>query len=251
MDAARNWNIDRLCADEQALEAANEDRLELSEGRPLINAWAASPIELEAEAQWIRDSLRAVLDKHAAGEAPKARSKRWWTDEITQRRRWFGSARRAHNDGRVSFDEYRRVRNDYYTFIRRAKRLAWERFLEGIFPTEVDSEIAPDPSRCWQALRYTKPRVPSHTPAIKVGGVNGQPDNIAATVEDKEEIFMAQAFPPQGTDNEDTQIPDTSSGISAKQVREALFTQSVNKAPGVDGIGSKALRLLWRWAEDR
>ena len=251
INAVGNWNIDRLCADEQALEAANEDWLERSERRPLINAWAASPIELEAEAQWIQDSLRAVLDKHAAGEAPKARSKRWWTYEITQRRRWFGSARRAHNDGRVSFDEYRRVRNDYYTFIRRAKRLAWERFLEGIFPTNGDSAIALGPSRCWQALRYTKPQVPSHTPAIKVGGVDGQPDKIAATAEEKEEIFMAQAFPPQAADNEDVQIPDTSSGISAKQVREALFTQSVNKAPGVDGIGFKALRLLWRWAEDR
>jgi hypothetical protein len=39
--------------------------------------------------------------------------------------------------------------------------------------------------------------------------------------------------------------------MSAREVREALFTQSVKKAPGVDGIGFKALRLLWRWAEDR
>jgi retron-type reverse transcriptase len=39
--------------------------------------------------------------------------------------------------------------------------------------------------------------------------------------------------------------------VSAREVREALFAQSVKKAPGVDGIGFKALRLLWRWAEDR
>ena len=95
------------------------------------------------------------------------------------------------------------------------------------------------------------PHLPSHTPAIKVASNDGQPDKIAAAAEEKEEIFMAQAFPPQTVDNEDIQVPDTSAGVSAKQVREALFTQSVSKAPGVDGIGFKALRLLWRWAEDR
>lgn len=143
------------------------------------------------------------------------------------------------------------MRNDYYTYIRRAKRQAWERFLEGIFPTDDGSKIASDPTRCWRALRYTKPKVPSHTPAIKVASIDGQPGKVAATAEEKDEIFMAQAFPPQVVDNEDIQIPDTSAGVSVKQVREALFTQSVNKALGVDGIGFRVLRLLWRWAEDR
>jgi hypothetical protein len=249
---ARNWDIDRLCAEEQALEAANENWLELSEGRALINAWATSPTELEAEAQWIQDSLQTVLNRNAAGKEPRPRSKRWWTDEVRQQRKLFGRTRRAHNDGRICFDEYRRVRNDYYTFIRRAKRLAWESFLEGVLPNDgKGSEVTADPARCWQALRYTKPQVPSYTPAIKVAGVDGQPDKIAATAEEKEEIFMAQAFPPQAMDNEDIQIPDTSAGVSAEQVREALFTQAVNKAPGIDGIGFKELRLLWRWAEDR
>lgn len=250
-NATQNWNIDRLCADEQALKEASKHWLELSEGRSLINAWATSPTELEAEAIWIQDSLRAVMDRHAAGRTPRPRSKRWWTDEIRQQRKLFGSARRAHNDGRISFDEYRRVRNDYYTYIRRSKRLAWERFLEGVFPTDESSKLASDPARCWQALRYTKPQVPSHTPAIKVARNDSQGDRIAATAEEKEDIFMAHAFPPQDVDNEDIQIPHTSAGVGAKQVREALFTQSVNKAPGVDGIGFRALRLLWNWAEER
>jgi hypothetical protein len=248
---ANNWDLDRLCADEQTLEAAGEHWLELSQGRALVDAWATSPTELEAEAQWLQDSLRDVLDKHAAGRAPRARSKRWWTDEVRQQRKIFSSARRAHNDGRIGFDEYRRARNDYYSYVRRAKRLAWERFLEGVLPADEKSEVAADPARCWQALKYTKPQVPSYTPAIKVAGVDGLPDKIAATAEEKEEIFMAQAFPPQAVDDEGIQIPDTSAGVSAEQVREALFTQAVNKAPGIDGIGFKALRLLWRWAKDR
>jgi hypothetical protein len=86
--------------------------------------------------------------------------------------------------------------------------------------------------------------VPSYTPAIKVGGVDGHPDRVAATAEEKEEIFIAQAFPPQARDDGDIVIPSTRAKVSAEEVREALFVQSVKKAPGVDGIGFKALRLL-------
>jgi hypothetical protein len=40
------------------------------------------------------------------------------------KRRLLGRARCDHNHNRISFDEYRRVRNDYYRYIRQAKRLA-------------------------------------------------------------------------------------------------------------------------------
>jgi hypothetical protein len=88
--------------------------------------------------------------------------------------------------------------------------------------------------------------VPSYTPAIKVGGADGQPDRVATTAEEKEEIFIAQAFPPQARDNGDIGILNTRAKVSADEVREALFVQSVKKAPSVDGISFKALRLLWR-----
>ena len=39
-EGAQNWDLDRLYADEHALEAARENWLELSEGRVLIDAWA-------------------------------------------------------------------------------------------------------------------------------------------------------------------------------------------------------------------
>jgi hypothetical protein len=147
---------------------------------------------------------------------------------------WEGQTR--NNDGRISFDEYRRARNDYYTYIRRAKRLAWESFLEGVFQTGECLEVAPDPARCWQALKYTKPQVTSYTPAIKVVGTNGLPGKVAATAEEKEEIFMAQAFPPQAVEIEDTPIPDTSAGVSAKQVREALEVVTASRGQAVPPV---------------
>jgi hypothetical protein len=105
-------------------------------------------------------------------------------------------------------------------YIRRAKRLAWARFLEGVFPTDESSKVALDPARCWQALRYTKPQVPSHTPVLKMGGIEGQPGKIAATAEENEGISMAQAFPTQVVDDEGMQILDTSVRLSAYQVYE-------------------------------
>jgi hypothetical protein len=249
--AAPNWNIDRLCADEQATGEAGEYWHMLCEGRSPVEAQSATVEELEAEAIWIQDNLKAVLDRHAPGTSTRARSKRWWTEEIKQERKVFGRARRAYKNSRISFDEYCHVRNEYYRHIRRAKRLAWEQFLEGVFPTGEGAELVADPERCWRALRYTKPQVPSYTPAIRVSGIDGRPDTTAATAEEKEKIFMEQAFPSQTGIGGETAFPDSVADVSAREVREALFAQSVKKAPGVDGIGFKALRLLWRWAEDR
>ncbi|KAM0705433.1 hypothetical protein Q7P35_008223 [Cladosporium inversicolor] len=103
----------------------------------------------------------------------------------------------------------------------------------------------------FSTLRYTKPQAPSHPPAIKVSGVDGQPDKIVTTDEEKEDISMAQAFPSQAVVVGNISFPSPAAEVSVREVREALFAQSVKKAPGVDGIGFKALRLLWRWAEDR
>lgn len=244
-------NIERLCADEHAKEPACEYWRMLSEGRPPLNAHAATTEEVDAEAHWIQDSLKAVLDRHAPGKAASARSKRWWTADIKRKRQVFAGARREHKDGRISLDGYRQVRNEYYRHIRKAKRLAWDNFLEGVLPTDDHSELVFDPGRCWRALRYTKPHAPSHTPTIKVGGVAGQPDKVVATAEEKEEIFMAQAFPPQAMTGEEIEFPTSVADVRVREVREALFAKSVKKALGADGIGFKALRLLWQWAEDR
>jgi hypothetical protein len=238
-----------LCADEEAIKSAGEHWRELSDCRAPLNAQATTA-DLEVEARWMQDSLMAVLDRHAPGRAPSARSKRWWTDDIEKERRLFGRATRDYSHDRINLDEYGQVRNDYYRYIRRAKRLAWEHFLEGVLPNDEESELAPDPGRCWRALRYTKSSVPSQTPAIKIKGTNGQPDRVAATAEEKEEIFMAQAFPPQPREAGDIQVPNTKVSVRACEVREALFAQSVKKAPGVDGISLQALRLLWLWSEE-
>jgi hypothetical protein len=81
--------------------------------------------------------------------------------------------------------------------------------------------------------------------------VDGRPDKIVAIAEEKEEIFIAQAFPSQAMVDREVSSPASVADVSAREVHKALFTQFVKKAPSIDSTGFRALRLLWRWAEDR
>jgi hypothetical protein len=179
------------------------------------------------------------------------RSKRWWLDENRQERKRFSTLKRALRLRELSFEEYRQIRNGYYCCNRRAKREAWEHFLEGVLPTDDEAQSTADSERCWRALRYSKPQTPSYIPAIKKSPDDGQLRGIAASAEEKEDVFMRQAFPRQETIDDETFIPDTTARVGAREVQEALFAQSVKRAPGIDKLGFRALRLLWLWDEDR
>ena len=62
---------------------------------------------------------------------------------------------------------------------------------------------------------------------------------------------MRQAFPRQETTDGMTAIPKTTTRVGVKAVTDAIFAQSIKKAPGIDKIGFQALRLLWSWDADR
>lgn len=199
----------------------------------------------------MQGSLTAVLDKHALPKPFRPGSKRWWTDEIKRERKKFSMSKRGLKSGEISFEGYRQIRNEYYRHIRRAKREAWERFLEGVLPTDEEAQNTSDSERCWRALRYSKPQTPSYTPAIKTFTDDGQLRSVAASAEEKEEVFIEQAFPRQGSTNDETAIPDTTAGVGAREVQDALFAQSIMKALGINKLGFRALRLLWSWDSDR
>jgi hypothetical protein len=199
----------------------------------------------------MQGSLTAVLDKHAPPKPFRPGSKRWWTDEIKRERKKFSMSKRGLKSGEISFEGYRQIRNEYYRQIRRAKREAWERFLEGVLPTDEETQNTADSERCWRALRYSKPQTPSYTPAIKTFTDDGQLRSVAASAEEKEDVFMRQAFPRQETTDVGTATPNTTARVGAREVHEALFAQSTKKAPGVDQLGFRALRLLWSWDADR
>jgi hypothetical protein len=87
-------------------------------------------------------------------------------------------------------------------------------------------------------------------PPVKISGADGRIDGIMATAEEKTRVFMAERFQQKtGVDGE-TWLPDSMVSVSAREVCEALFTQSIKEAPGADSIDFRELRMLWQWEEN-
>src|SRR5579871_1788161 len=262
------WKIDEL-SDEQKEEMSREwDTRAL-----LFPQQLSSKSEIEREAVWIQETAVQILNKHAKQIRITPRSKRWWNETVKQARKGFLRCRRHYENGRTNWEELKTIRNAYYSTIRREKRLAWQRFLQGETENhEVDgnntsqaqktdeankrNELQGDENRCWIALRYQKPKTPSTTPSIEIkeNGIRRQ----AATIEEKEKIFLEQAFPRQNQEKENAQngIQWREANIEQapatdEEIETALFTQSVKKAPGISGLNFKALRLMWRWDRER
>src|SRR5271154_29236 len=235
------WDINKLKQDEIALNKAKEEYQYLARYRPYID-YSSKESDLDSEANWIEETLTNILNKHAKTLRITAYSKRWWNSEVQEARTRYSRARRANK----SSLEKNTARNSYYTTIRRAKRECWQNFLQGI--TE-DENQALDSQRCWTALRYTSPKALSTTPAVK-----GENDEIATTLEEKEALFLASQFPKAKNSDIPEPIIPQNGGIELvtdQLIQQALFSQSTKKAPGIDRLNFKAVRLLWEWDQSR
>lgn len=97
-------------------------------------------------------------------------------------------------------------------------------------------------------LKYTKPRIATTTPTLH--GTQGQ---LASSIDKKETLVRETTFPQAPGDNQEVEIPQGSwhSQIVEELVRQALFHQAVQKAPGIDRLNFQAFRLLWEWDSPR
>ena len=97
-------------------------------------------------------------------------------------------------------------------------------------------------------LKYTKPRIATTTPTLH--GTQGEP---ASSIDKKETLVRETTFPQAPGDNQEVEIPQGSwhSQIVEELVRQALFHQAVQKAPGIDQLNFQALQLLWEWDSPR
>lgn len=134
--------------------------------------------------------------------------------------------------------------------VRKAKRECWQNFLEGTEEFSSPAQIRhDDKNRCWTALKYTKSKSNSTTPAL-VGANN----EIAVTMQDKEAFVRLHAFPPplmfHGTEYQPGK--GTAHALVTKdKFGRALLCQSVKKAPGPNMQNFRILRILWEWDPDR
>jgi hypothetical protein len=79
---------------------------------------------------------------------------------------------------------------------------------------------------------------------------------MAITIEEKEAIFMNQAFPDLSKESNSTLSVlelniRNNDFIIEKEIEKVLFKQSIKKAPGPDKLNFKAIRLLWSWDKSR
>jgi hypothetical protein len=244
------WRIDPLLEDEEAFRAAESTWRELSSANPRLTD-DCSLGDIENEANWLEAALTKVLDKHAKQVKLCARSKRWWGPQTVEARTVYSRACRAYQAGEISEEDRREARRAYYTTIRRAKRECWEAFLQG-----TDEGSLLEQKRCWAALRYTK-FMSSGTTLALIDPLSG--DVIAATFKEKEAIFRDQAFPqaPEQAPSNNIQQIDLPGPGSAHElatevtVGKALLSQGVEKAPGIDKLNFKGIRLLWRLDQAR
>ena len=237
------WQIQTLQANPQALEEAKGDWQTRTQSRPYLEDSCSSE-DLAGEAIWIQEALTAVLNQHAKQLRVTPLSKRWWGTEIKEARRTYSQARQAWQRQEIPTTELREIRNNYYRAIRQAKRTCWETFLEGT----ADRPGLGNTARCWRALDYTKPRTMATTPTLR--GPQGQ---LASSIDEKEALIRETAFPQAPGDSREVEIPQGSwhGQVDEEMVKGALFHQAVQKAPGIDRLNFRALRLLWEWDSSR
>ena len=176
--------------------------------------------------------------------------KRWWNEEVAQARKTWAKEKKTWGQVTPNREKLKQARNMFYRLVRKAKRECWQNFLEGKEETLDPAKIRPeDKNRCWTALKYTKAKANSTTPALI-----GPNNEVATTMQEKEALVRAYAFPTPpvfcGAEYQPRQGVAHLS-ITKNSVGKALLCQSVKKAPGPNMHNFRILRILWDWDSDR
>jgi len=110
----------------------------------------------------------------------------------------------------------------------------WQKFLSSATKNQV-----------WQAPRYTKLGGQQTTNALKSSS-----GEVAESWEEKAVLIKEEVFPKplKGVERKAQEKGgEMWKRITEEDIREAMFNQSVQKAPGPDRLGFKVIRLLWEW----
>ena len=102
--------------------------------------------DLIDEIAWIQATLVSLLNEHTRKITICAQSKRWWNEDIRNRRIALGRLKRRRRQGRADLSEVRDAERELRRTIRRARRECWEEFLNRAEGEDV-----------WAVARYTGP----------------------------------------------------------------------------------------------
>jgi ribonuclease HI len=205
---------------------------------------------LETEALKLQEMVKRAADSAIPRKRPVSQSKAWWSEKLSNLRKLFGKARKSWKrsptlDTHKAFLE---SRNLYMQEIKIAKSSCWNSFLENAQGKEI-----------FKAFAYTKQRSIQRLPVLKYSCPQTSQEKLAISFQDKCHAFMTTLFPkPPSSDPIDwTTVPEQAKWdqhwpeIKDKEVRKAIFTSSIQKAPGPDEISFLIIQKAYLNLESR
>jgi len=178
-------------------------------------------------------TLGKVLDAKAKKIRICAQLKRWWNGEIKERRSALGREKRR---GRRS-EGAGHAKAELQRSIRQSMSRKWDDYLQNVTGGEV-----------WRAAKFTNPQA-----GATVEELTDIEWKQANTIAEKEEMLRGESFP-LNDGYQYCELPPAGQaheGITEHSVERAVFSESVNKAPGPDKLSFGAIRLLWKWNRTR
>ncbi len=143
-----DWNLFSTSLSNLALDAARR-----------MKQHTQYPTEpgLEEAATILRDTLLQAASEAIPLLRPSPRSKSWWNDDLTTKRRQMHQQKRRWKTtrGDQEWRSFQHTRNTYFHAIREAKKSDWQSFLSSAKGRDV-----------FTAYKYTKPRRVERTPIL-------------------------------------------------------------------------------------
>jgi ribonuclease HI len=209
-----------------------------------------TPEEIEEDVRLFTEAMTFATQKAIPERRPSERAKPWWTKELDTANEERERLRREQQE-HVRCNRYRN--GALHAKIRKQSNLFHKRYRyeKDKWLTETLQEIKP--TEIFGLRKWTTGARNYPSPAIQRDG--GTP---AITHAEKCDALRRKLFkpPPELADNP---MPDLENArpndiqhtrVTKAEVREALYTQSPKKAPGVSQISFQALRWIWQAESD-
>jgi len=194
--------------------------------------------QLNKRCKELTEALQEAIRVVVPAEKPTSKSKRWWTEELSQLRT------RANKLGRATYKlrgvpehrvhaEHKVAKNKYQNGIKVTKQQHWRDWLEKAEDPDIWA------AHCIVSAPHTD-RGRAKIPKLK--HKVGDEELTASTNEEKSRVLAKCFFPTKPQDqgrNTEVKYPKACKGvgkITREQIREQLRKTKPFKAPGPDGI---------------
>jgi ribonuclease HI len=214
---------------------------------PLLNNPNLTNEQLDTYADSLSEAIQNTLARTAQERKPSPNAKPWWDKELDDATRATANAREAHQtyqrlSGEFSHELHTNVlqKRNFFKRLCKFKKKAW---VNQTLETASTNDI-------WSFPKWSKGTRNYPTPPISQG--DDQPK--ATTHEEKcealrKELYqppptLNQEFSPDTTNRLDTDLPFID--VTPEEIRDAIFKNNANSAPGHSQITYQVLK--WTWA---